>query len=211
MSRILFTLLLTLASAVASAYSVTINQAVGGTDNLYYTDWGHWYTVWDNDHAIGNPASVAASAVSLGGSAFNFSGFDTLSVSASGIVVDRGVTATGPDGCAPSCGSEDSIFRLLPVYSLIGIWSSSATEILPFGDWTNTSSGLGLLEIGSLADLTVPDFASAYLFLAENDGYFDDNSGHYDVTIVASVPEPAPLALLAVGLFAIVMMRRRSA
>ena len=63
--------------------------------------------------------------------------------------------------------------------------------------------------MGSNLDLTIPSAPSAYLFLAENDGGFADNSGHYDVSLTASVPEPGSLSLLAIGLITLGVARRR--
>src|SRR5690606_37511840 len=171
-------------------------------DNLFYTDWGHWFTQ-AGDRGLNEPGSQAASAVPFGGGGFNFAAFDTLSISARGTAVQDADAAFDADGsCVSGCGNlyfGGADFRAdgLSVYSLIGIWSKSATEIDPFyeGDhgWRDIDSGLGLLLIGSGRELVVPDFASAYLFLAVNDGGFADNRGAYDVHITASVPEPAPL------------------
>lgn len=206
MRRILSVLLLTSLSVLANAYSVSFDTTVDGRDNLYYADWGHWYTQ-AADNALGNPDSNPAHAVwpDNSGLSFNFADFDTLSIDASGSVVDHASTATGPDGdCNPTCLFNDGYFRGLPAYSLIGIWSSSADIITPFGYWQDE-----LMFIGSHIDLKVPDFASAYLFLAENDGGFGDNSGHYDVHLTASVPEPGSIGLLLVGMAGLAIARRR--
>jgi hypothetical protein len=56
--------------------------------------------------------------------------------------------------------------------------------------------------------LPVPGGGPAYLFLAENDGLFLDNTaGQYDVTI--EVPEPAALSLIALGGVLMAAHRRR--
>jgi hypothetical protein len=201
-------------SSTASAYSVTVDYNVDGHDNLFYTDWGHWFTL-PGDRGLAEPGSQPAGAVP-----FNFAGFDSLSVSAGGSVTQDLDAAFDPDGqCVSNCGSilfPGTDFRApgLTAYSLIGIWSRSASEIDPFytGDdgWRDLDSGLGLLLIGSERDLVVPDFTSAYLFLAVNDGGFADNAGQYNVRMTASVPEPAPLGLLALGLASIVWLRRRA-
>lgn len=196
-----------LCASAVTATPFTFDDIVDSRDNLYYTDWGHWWTTED-DAALNAPGSNAARAVQLGGSSFDFSGFSTLQISASGIVQAHAVTESGPDGCL-DCDFNDGKFRLLPAYSLIGIWSSSATQIVPFGDWTNLASGLGLLFIGSFAQLTIPDFPSAYLFLAENDGAFSDNFGLFDVSFSADVAEPGMLGLLFAGLLGISASRKR--
>ena len=221
MSRVVSALLLSLFSIFASAYSVTIEQAVDGHDNLFYTDWGHWFTQ-PGDRGVAEPGSQAASVVSWGGSGFNFAGFDSISISASGAVVEDGDAAFNPDGvCVSQCGDlyfQNSDFRApgLAVYSLIGLWSKSATEIDPFYDelndpygWRDITSGLGLLLIGSARELVVPDFSSAYLFLAVNDGGFADNSGSFDARITASVPEPSSVFLVLAGLAGLCLARMR--
>ena len=218
MKKIALALMCVWFSAAASAYSIDISQAVDSHDNLFYTDWGHWFTQ-PGDRGLNEPGSLGAQSVQLGGSGFNFADFDSISIAASGIAVEDASAGFNPSGvCVSDCGNlyfpgEDFRAPGLTVYSLIGIWSKSATAIDPFytddNGWRDTNSGLGLLLIGTSRELVVPDFSSAYLFLAVNDGGFADNSGQFDVRITASVPEPAPLALLAVGLFAIVMMRRR--
>ncbi|HET8711186.1 MAG TPA: hypothetical protein VFM32_07410, partial [Spongiibacteraceae bacterium] len=170
MRSVVSAVLLCMASALASAYSVTVEQAVDGHDNLFYTDWGHWFTQ-PGDRGLAEPGSQAASAIP-----FNFAGFGSVSITASGAVTQDLDAAFDPDGnCLSNCDSimfPNSDYRApgLTAYSLIGIWSRSATEIDPFYTddlgWRDISSGLGLLLIGSSRDLVVPDFSSAYLFLA---------------------------------------------
>lgn len=213
MRRLFSALLLTSLSALSNAYSVSFDTTVDGRDNLYYTDWGHWYTQ-ASDNALGNPDSNPAHAVKLSGLSFNFGDFDTLDIDASGSVVDHFSTATGPDGdIGDPCLFNDCYFRdpkdpaerTLRAYSLIGIWSSSPDSIIPFLNWEEA-----VLFVGSHADLKVPDSASAYLFLAENDGGFGDNSGYYDVHLTASVPEPESWTLLLVGFAGLAIARRHA-
>lgn len=208
-SVLLFSLLVS-----TSAFSATIQQAVDGHDNLFYTDWGHWFTL-PSDHGLAEPGSQAASAIP-----FNFAGYNSISITATGLVTQDVYATYTPDGvCVSQCGT--AIFpgtelraSGLPVYSLIGIWSSSATEIVPFytenHGWANINSGLGLLLIGSSRNLVVPTATSAYLFLAVNDGGFADNSGAFNVT-VETVPVPGALILMGSALMGLVGARRRAA
>jgi hypothetical protein len=183
----------------ASASPIVIDELVDSHTNLFYSSWGHWFTQ-DSDGALHAPASVAARAVQFGGSSFNFSDYYSLNIQASGSVVAHFETNTGPDGCenATACTFKDGFFRKLPVYNLIGIWSKSATEIIPFGDWKDINSGLGLLSIGSGRSLAIPKSPFSYLFLAVNDGGFADNSGEFRVHIAAT-PEPGYLSMLLGG------------
>ncbi|MFT3930531.1 MAG: hypothetical protein QM709_09590 [Spongiibacteraceae bacterium] len=208
-SAVLFSLLVS-----TSAFSATIQQTVDGHDNLFYTDWGHWFTL-PSDHGLAEPGSQAASAIP-----FNFAGYGSISITATGLVTEDVYATYTPDGvCVSQC--DTAIFpgtelraSGLPVYALIGIWSSSATEIVPFytenHGWANINSGLGLLLIGSSRDLVVPTASSAYLFLAVNDGGFADNSGAFNVTVEA-VPVPGALLLMGSALMALVGARRRAA
>ena len=63
---------------------------------------------------------------------------------------------------------------------MIGLWSSDAASIVAL----DFSHGNPAFFIGSLLNLTVPDFSSSlYLFMATNDGIFSDNSEAYSVRI----------------------------
>lgn len=210
MNRTLASLLLLCSTSLAGAATVEFDDVVSSTANLYYTSWGHWYTMPD-DNALGNLDSIAASAVSFNGNAFNFAGYNSVSIFSGDTVIDHGGTATGADGdtCTPTCLFKDGFFRGLPVYSLIGIWSTSPDKIVPIGD-PHTS----VFFVGSDALLNIPEATTLYLFLAENDGAFGDNLGSYNVHFnVSAVPVPAglPLFLSGVAGLSLVARRRRNA
>jgi len=213
---------------VAQAATVPVLQhTVGPQDNLFFSDWGHPWTrefvlvtdevtgelrarddilEWPAPFALG--AGVPARSVQHQGSAFDFSGWHFIDVLASGLMQDRNLTQTGPDGD----GSDT--FRGLDVYSLIGIWSSSPDTIVPVGAWAPDATPA--FDIGSSARIDIPQGFAVYLFLGENDGLFYDNLGSYSVTITGGlvgaggeVPLPAALALLVPALVALPRRRRR--
>jgi len=178
---------LAILATAPSAHAIILTHVVGPMDNLYNTPW------------VGNPFPLAvgtginAQSVSNGGSPFDFAGYNSISVTATGCIVDRGPQCTGPEGF-PADGS----FRGLTVYSMIGLWSSTGLNITAIGT---------PFFVGPAAILSVP-VGPAFLFLAENDGVFSDNSGQYDVTVEA-VPEPGTLSLMALGGALIGAARRR--
>ena len=94
-----------------------------------------------------------------------------IEISAAGCVRDFGPLCTGPDGNPPR------LYLGLPEYSLIGRWSTSPDVL------NNSTVASDPFLVGSSATLTAPAQPGIYyLFLAENDGAFDDNSGAYTVT-----------------------------
>jgi PEP-CTERM motif len=174
--------------AASVSQAVVITHHVDAHDNLYNTAWVGATNPYAS--AIATPGALDARVVEYGGGAFNFAtgGLITLAV---GCAVDAGASCTDADGLAGD-------FRGLPVYSLIGIWSASATAIDPLG---------AAFFVGSANSFVTPVSSTAYLFLAENDGVFADNGGPgYDVTInftsdaPAAVPEPGTWALMGLGL-----------
>jgi hypothetical protein len=179
--------LLAVTASAPSAQAVILTHVVGPMDNLYNTAW------------VGNPFPGAvgtgtdAQSVSSGGAPFDFSGYSSIAVSTTGCIVDRAALCTDADGFP-----ADGLFRGLTVYSMIGLWSSTGSSI----------TGIGVpFVVGTAALLPVP-VGPAFLFLAENDGIFRDNSGQYDVTIEA-VPEPGTLSLVALGGLLFGVRRRR--
>lgn len=169
------------------AHAIILTHVVGPKDNLYNTAWA------GNPFPAAVGTGIDAQSVSSGGFPFDFSGYSSISVTATGCIVDRAALCTDADGFP-----ADGLFRGLTVYSMIGLWSSTGPAITAIGS---------PFFVGSAAVLSVP-IGPAFLFLAENDGIFSDNSGHYDVTVEA-VPEPATLSLMALGGALIGAARRR--
>jgi len=211
--RVLLGALTLCLAGAASAAPVTIHTTVSAMDNLYYTDWGHWWTEpVDGEGADGAlNDGLPAQAVD-----WAFQSGDRLDILASGWVIDDGPLETDAAGnyrpdavCQPDCTFKDGHLRNLPVYSLIGIWSTSAEEIVPLTDDPLTLTAP--FYIGLEAALVVPESSGAlYLFLAENDGHFADNSGYYDVRIdLTPVPLPGAALLMASALGALVSRARR--
>ncbi len=190
-------------SQISNAALIGIDS-VDGPNSLYATNWGHPYNTGTGNefNAIGR--GVPARAFKVNNLAYGFTSGDQLEISASGCVVDWGNSCTEP-------GYLGGDFRDLPVYSLIGLWSTSAAEIIALD---GTSLNPAFL-IGNLLNLVVPDFTSAlYLFMATNDGDFSDNSGAYSVQIdkllplsTAQVPAPPALSLMLLGLLLIRHLR----
>jgi hypothetical protein len=95
-----------------------------------------------------------------------------VQVTATGCVVSDGPTCVGPDG------NNGGPFNGLPVYTLIGQWGRS-----PNGLTAATAVGNPFF-VGSSIVLVAPSAPGSYfLYLAENDGIFSDNSRAYSVTV----------------------------
>jgi len=114
----------------------------------------------------------------------------SVTVATSGCVVDAGSSCTGPTGTGGN-------FRELPVYSLIGAWSSdpaildanTAAPPSSLAVGTQTSS-LGSFYVGDNATLSAPNIAGPwYLFLGDNDGNFGDNSNSYTSNVTVNGDE----------------------
>jgi hypothetical protein len=93
-------------------------------------------------------------------------------VTAMGCVVSQGPICVGPDG------NNGGDFNGLPVYSLIGRWGTSPNGLTP------ATVASPPFFVGSNGVLTSPPGPGRYfLYLAENDGIFSDNSLAYLVTV----------------------------
>ncbi len=139
----------------AGAQSTTLVLKVPATANLYR---------YESQVAGDTPPVLATTAPICPGT--------QLQVMASGCVVSFGPSCVGPDG------TIDGPYGGLPVYSLIGRWGTS-----PKGLTAATAASEPFL-VGSNIVLAAPsEPASYFLYLAENDGKFRDNSGAYSVTV----------------------------
>jgi hypothetical protein len=137
-------LVLLMASASSNAATLTMEHQISALDNLYYTNWGHWwYGPTDGDRLVAsNPDGslgdgAPANYVSFGGApfAFNVAQIKELTISVSGSVRDLSPTVyTDANGCySPNVcrAGEDPSFQLFPTYSVIGLWSTTYDHITP--------------------------------------------------------------------------------
>jgi|AZIJ01.1.fsa_nt_gi hypothetical protein len=200
-------------SQAASALLIG-EDTVEGRNNLYYDDWGHAYTTGNNNQFNALDRGDAARAFAVDSQPYGFSSGDLLQISAGGCVVDAGSQCTEP-------GYAGGAFRALPVYSLIGLWSTSPLSIDPLELFSGVNPAF---FIGDFLDVVVPNAISPlYLFLATNDGIFSDNSGAYSVRIdslsidgisidsISHVPTPSVIYLLLIGLLFLKRFAIRSA
>jgi hypothetical protein len=145
----------------AGVQTTTLVLAVPGTANLYGYE----------GQVIGDtPPVLATTAPICPGT--------QLQVIASGCVVSFGPSCIGPDGSDDTPYGGLPVYGGLPIYSLIGQWGTS-----PKGLTAATVAGDSFF-VGSNIVLAAPSEPGSYfLYLAENDGKFYDNSGAYSVTV----------------------------
>jgi hypothetical protein len=99
---------------------------------------------------------------------------DQAAIVATGCATLAGANTT----CISPAGQPARLYRGLPVYSLIGAWSTSATQL------TGSTVVGKAFYVGASATLNVPTGAGPfYLFLGVNDGYVGDNKGGFDVVV----------------------------
>lgn len=207
-------LVVTLACVAMSANATLLQSTVSSRDNLFYTDWNGFFVSADL------PDYQAAGSQAAQSLPFDFvlNNVETFQMTVTGEVVDAGPFATGPDGCpnpADACffdpSGNNGIYNFLPAYSVIGVWSTTPDVINFITPAGGTSWIDALIPVGSGGLFDVPQgYASAYLFLAENDGFYTDNDpiGEYEVTI-SLVPVPATAWLLGVAVFCLGFVRNR--
>lgn len=167
-----------------NVHALTFTDTIPGSHNLYHDDWGHPYNITGGGNEL--DALGRGEAPLSFGSGLAFAPNQSISITATGCTVDDGLLCTEP-------GGYDSLFRGLPVYSLIGVWSSDANTINPVEEEPNPA-----FFIGSTLDLITPDYPdNLYLFLATNDGIFSDNPDDFFYTVTVndstSVPEPSSI------------------
>lgn len=223
-------------SAMAAPMVGSFEDMVDARANLYHTGWGHSYTQPIPDDYTSNtpgldligldtglPARAMETAPNSGiaiaftpGQEFN------IEVPLWSRVVDLEVHETDAMGVpwdATYRQNPDNLgfwgfdFRELRVYGLIGMWSTSATSLVPYNPGNDPFDQLPFL-VGYGFRAFVPQYhGQLYLYLANNDGFFDDNFSSYNVYVTLRelrvVSEPSTLALFAGGLLLLTAAARR--
>lgn len=223
--------------ATAAPMVGTFEDIVDARANLYHTGWGHSFTepipsiYTSNTPGLdqiglntGLPARAMETAPNSGiaiaftpGQQFNIEiptwsrviDLEVHETDAMGIPWDA-TYRQNPDNL-PFWGFD---FRNLRVYGLIGIWSTSATSLVPYNPRGNPFDQLPFL-VGYGFSAFVPQYhGQLYLYLANNDGFFDDNFSAYNVYVTLRelrvVSEPSTLALFAGGLLLLSAAASRS-
>ena len=204
----------------AFANAALVESTVNSRDNLFYTDWNGFFNPADlPDYQA--PGSQAAQSLPFD---FVLNNIDSFQMSVTGEVMDAGPFVTGPDGCPDpnaACyfnpNGNNGLYNFNPAYSVIGVWSTTP-DVINFITPAGGSSWVdALISVGSGGIFEVPEgYASAYLFLGENDGNFADNtpSGNYEVTIsqltVSQIPLPAAAWLFGSALLGLGFVRKKA-
>jgi hypothetical protein len=173
----------------AFANATLLQSTVSSLDNLFYTNWNGFFNPVDlPDYQA--PGSQAAQSLPFD---FAQNNIDSFQMSVTGEVVDAGPFTTGPEGCpdpnAPcyfNPNGNNGLYNFNTAYSVIGVWSTTPNTINFITPAGGSSWIDALISVGSGGIFDVPvGYASAYLFLGENDGDFLDNNpvGNYSVTI----------------------------
>jgi hypothetical protein len=148
---------------------------------------------------------------------------DLLQILATGFAATSGVILHGPDGkvVPGSPNPTESLVNSVNVGSLVGMIDFPAGSI-PTAPVFNTA-GMYLLDdpsisgalfgpgfVGSNFDQVIPAGIFGRLYLGFNDGFDADNTGSYvaEITVTSSVPEPATLTCVAIGLAGAIARRR---
>lgn len=223
--------------AAAAPMVGSFQDLVDAKANLYFSDWGHSYRApipgdYSSESSgldrIGLDTGLPARAVETGFNSrtpivFTPGQEFTIEVPSWSRVIDLNVHETDAMGVPfddtyrqnpanlPFWGFD---FRNLRVYGLIGMWSTSATSLVPYNPGNDPDDQLPFL-VGYGFSAFVPQYRGPlFLFLANNDGFFDDNLSAYDVFITLRglrvVSEPSTIAVLAAGLLLVTLVGYRS-
>jgi hypothetical protein len=199
-------------SGSASANTISIDQTINGTEG----PWTYVNGGLNTSFQYGVDNQLAPVVVS-GANGFDFTAGDTFTITyLSGTVsVGSGFPFTDANGdtAEPVNNGLGSSGKVFPSFYI-----PSASYPVNLGELVGTfanSSGAIVgtpFKIGDSASVVVPSGATQ-LQLGINDDIFDDNAGSYTVQITGvaaavAVPEPTMFRFVALGLAAIIRLRR---